>query len=131
MRTQLTRKRAVLLAAAGLWPAAAAAQGNVEYYHLDAVGSVRPVTDGNGTEVRRHDCLPFGEEWNPQPTPGEDTRRFTGKERDAETALDYFGARYYRSVAGRFTTVDPGYEFDVNLVDPQRWNRYAYARNNP
>lgn len=43
----------------------------------------------------------------------------------------YFGARYYASKIGRFTTVDPAYTIPENLVDPQRWNRYAYARNNP
>ncbi len=43
----------------------------------------------------------------------------------------YFGARYYGSKIGRFTTTDPVYTWRENLVDPQRWNRYAYARNNP
>ena len=43
----------------------------------------------------------------------------------------YFGARYYGSKVGRFTTIDPVYTWEENLVDPQRWNRYAYARNNP
>jgi RHS repeat-associated protein len=56
---------------------------------------------------------------------------FTGKERDAETGLDYFGARYYRADLGRFTTVDPELNIPAALVDPQRWNRYAYVRNNP
>jgi hypothetical protein len=34
------------------------------YYHLDALGSVRVVTKGNGTEEAHHDFLPFGEEYN-------------------------------------------------------------------
>jgi RHS repeat-associated protein len=110
----------------------------VEYYHLDAIGNVRAVTNAAGQVVERHDYLPFGEEWCPGPpaqvcgsvTPGQ-PKRFTGKERDAETGLDYFGARYYGSKIGRFTTVDPVYTWQENLVDPQRWNRYAYARNNP
>lgn len=59
------------------------------------------------------------------------TREFTGKERDAETGYDYFGARYYGAKAARFTTIDPAYTSQENLVDPQRWNRYAYVRNNP
>jgi len=58
-------------------------------------------------------------------------RRRIGKERDSETGLDYFGARYYGSSIGGFTTVDPRMTIDKNVVDPQRWNRYAYARNNP
>ena len=46
-------------------------------------------------------------------------------------AVPYFGARYYQAKLARFTTVDPVYTWRDNLVDPQRWNRYAYGRNNP
>ena len=101
----------------------------VEYYHLDTVGNVLAVTNATGVVVEGHDYLPFGEEWNPQP--GNQPKRFTGKERDAETGLDYFGARYYGSKIGRFTTVDPLMTIDKNLANPQRWNRYAYGLNNP
>ena len=102
----------------------------VEYYHTDVLGSVRVVTNAQGQVLSRHDFMPFGEEVAPG-TPPTQTRRFTAKERDAETGLDYFGARYYRLDLGRFTTVDPVQTWDENLVDPQRWNRYAYVRNNP
>jgi RHS repeat-associated protein len=109
----------------------------VEYYHTDAIGNIRVITDASGNVIERHDYLPFGEECttgacasNPQVGQGE-PKKFTGKERDAETGLDYFGARYYGSKVGRFTTVDPVYTWQENLTDPQRWNRYAYARNNP
>jgi RHS repeat-associated protein len=108
--------------------AVAQAQEVVEYYHTDALGSVRAVTDQSGAVVARHDYLPFGEEYLPQA--GNDPRRFTGKERDAETGLDYFEARYYRAGIGRFTTVDPGH-VNGNIFDPQSWNAYAFARNNP
>jgi RHS repeat-associated protein len=61
--------------------------------------------------------------------------RCTGKERDSETGLDYFGARYYTSNMGRFMTPDwadkptaiPYSEFG----DPQSLNLYEYVRNNP
>jgi RHS repeat-associated protein len=43
----------------------------------------------------------------------------------------YFGARYYGSKIGRFTTTDPFVDQRTALVDPQRWNRYSYGRNNP
>jgi len=91
---------------------------------------VRAVTNASGQVVRRHDVTPFGEEVSPT-VPNPDKQLFTGHERDAETSLDYFGARYYRAQVGRFTTVDPVYTWQENLVDPQRWNRYAYVRNNP
>jgi RHS repeat-associated protein len=56
--------------------------------------------------------------------------KFTGKERDSESGLDYFGARYYGSALGRFTSVDPE-GASASLFDPQRWNGYSYAVNNP
>jgi RHS repeat-associated protein len=107
----------------------------VEYYHLDMLGSVRAVTDAQGHVVARHDFLPFGEEWfgaagGPGANPV-DKRLFTGKERDAELDLDYFGARYYRADLGRFTTVDPVRDIKENSPEPQRWNTYSYVRNNP
>ena len=43
----------------------------------------------------------------------------------------YFGARYYGSKIGRFTTVDPYLDQKDALFNPQKWNRYAYGRNNP
>ena len=121
---------ASLLLACGALPAAAQSPSSavVEYYHLDALGSVRAVTDATGAVVRRHDYFPFGEE--AAPPPGADPLRFAGKARDAETGLDYFRARYYASRAGRFTTVDPEH-VGGNIFDPQSWNAYAYARNNP
>ncbi|MBL8233674.1 MAG: RHS repeat-associated core domain-containing protein [Bryobacterales bacterium] len=56
--------------------------------------------------------------------------RFTGKERDAETGLDYFGARYMSSAQGRFTSPDIPL-IDQHVQDPQSWNLYGYVRNNP
>ena len=79
--------------------------------------------------VEEHDYDVFGQEVGAQA--GTQPKRFAGKERDGETGWDYFGARYYGSKVGRFTTTDPVYTWKENLVDPQRWNRYAYARNNP
>ena len=73
--------------------------------------------------------------------------RSTGKERDAESGLDYFGARYYGSALGRFTSPDefkggfenlngtpafsPGPIGYADLNDPQTLNMYVYTRNNP
>jgi RHS repeat-associated protein len=106
----------------------------VTYYHLDGLGNVRAMTDKNAAIVERHDYLPFGEECTTAPcTPagGAQPKRFTGKERDTETGLDYFGARHYGASLGRFTTVDPTVNVQRGLVDPQRWNRYAYGLSNP
>ncbi len=55
--------------------------------------------------------------------------KFTGKERDSESGLDNFGARYDSSAMGRFMTPDsPSYS---NRKNPQSWNLYAFALNNP
>jgi RHS repeat-associated protein len=57
-------------------------------------------------------------------------RKFTGKERDSESGLDNFGARYNASSMGRFMTPDPLLN-SGRPGSPQTWNRYAYALNNP
>lgn len=60
------------------------------------------------------------------------TERFTGKERDAETGLDYFGARYYGSALGRWTSPDVLNITPDRLLNPSRMmNKYVYGANNP
>jgi RHS repeat-associated protein len=63
---------------------------------------------------------------------------FTGKERDAESNLDYFVARHYGSSIGRFMSPDSLQPSSSNplllqqfLADPQNWNKYAYSLNSP
>jgi RHS repeat-associated protein len=72
------------------------------------------VEPGGGYPVWQGTFLPYGQEWNPQLTtnhskPGSPAKRFpllgwkfTGKERDAESGLDFFGARFYSSTMGRW-----------------------------
>jgi RHS repeat-associated protein len=54
----------------------------------------------------------------------------TQKERDVESGLDYFWARYYSSSQGRFTSVDPE-NAGADSSYPQTWNGYSYALNTP
>lgn len=56
--------------------------------------------------------------------------KFTGKERDTESNLDYFGDRHYGSSLGRFMQPDEPLN-DQETGDPQSWNLYSYVRNNP
>jgi RHS repeat-associated protein len=62
-------------------------------------------------------------------------QKFTGKERDAESGLDYFGARYYGGALGRFTSPDwngkPEPVPYAKLDNPQTLNQYAYVLNSP
>lgn len=90
--------------------------------------------------LRRHDYLPFGEEafagtggltLQTGYATGDGVRqKFTQKERDTETGLDYFNARYYAGTLGRFTSPDPQIA-SSKLEIPQSWNRYSYCINNP
>jgi RHS repeat-associated protein len=57
-------------------------------------------------------------------------QKFVGYERDSETGLDFAQARYHLSMAGRFTSPDPLFESAMS-ANPQTWNRYSYALNNP
>jgi RHS repeat-associated protein len=99
------------------------------------VNGVSPGTAGTALECR--DYLPFGEIL----TAGRNNscassdrgvaELFTGKERDAETGLDNFLARYFSSAQGRFMSPDPIGNFIADAANPQSWNMYSYVRNNP
>jgi RHS repeat-associated protein len=102
----------------------------VEYYHLDALGSVRAVTDAQGQVIARHDFLPFGDELNAQ-NPPHDRKLFTGQERDVETGLDYFHARQLRVDLGRFTAPDPLTDLAWTDGTLGATNAYSYVQNNP
>jgi RHS repeat-associated protein len=122
-------QRVAALALSAMVPVSAAAQTEtVTYYHLDAIGSVRMVTDAAGLVVGRYDYQPFGLPLDRVPPPPPERLQFAGKERDSETGFDYFGGRYYSSVQGRFTSPDPAAH---DLVNPQTFNKYRYALNNP
>jgi RHS repeat-associated protein len=98
--------------------------GNRRYYHTDLLGSTRAVVEGL-TVVESYDFEPWGL-LMPGRTLGSGTREgFTGKEQDAESGLQYFGARYYMPALGRFAGVDPMAE-----KFPQ-WSPYAYTLDNP
>jgi RHS repeat-associated protein len=85
------------------------------------------VTNANGTVLDDSDFYPYGGERAVYSSSG-NTYKFTGKERDTESTLDYFGTRYYSSQSGRFMSPDSG---PYLWADPQSLNRYSYARNNP
>jgi RHS repeat-associated protein len=111
------------------------------YLTSDHLGSTRAVTKSDGTVKARYDYIPFGEELGAgigQRTTGmgynaadSTKQKFTQKERDNESGLDYFGARYYSGALGRFTSSDPIQVTAENFVNPQRWNLYVYVNNNP
>jgi RHS repeat-associated protein len=116
---------------------------NITYLSPDHLGSTRLVTGGDAAPLRRLDYFPFGEQMgqgiNGRPNIYGSTafgytdvvaHKFTSKERDPETGLDYFGARYFSGAQGRFTSPDSPFA-DQDEYDPQSWNLYSYVRNNP
>jgi RHS repeat-associated protein len=115
---------------------------SINWLVTDQLGTPRMIFDKTGSlaNARRHDYLPFGEELFAgqggraltQGYNGSDgvRQKFTQKERDIETGLDYFGARYYSPTQGRFTSSDKPFA-DQFQANPQSWNSYSYVRNSP
>ena len=110
---------------------------NVHYMFSDHLGSTSLVTDALGTMAAcngyvsgqfESDYYPYGGEMPICNNVGDQNYKFTGKERDAETGLDYFTARFDTSSLGRFMSADP---MLGHLGDPQSLNKYAYVENNP
>jgi RHS repeat-associated protein len=99
------------------------------YYIGDQIGSTRLEFAGGGWPVSSSTFYPFGQEQSATADPNH--YKFTGKERDSESGLDYFGARYYGSSMGRMMSPDPHSGTIIHQLNPQRWNMYAYALNNP
>ncbi|MCK5125753.1 MAG: RHS repeat-associated core domain-containing protein [candidate division Zixibacteria bacterium] len=100
---------------------------NQRYYFLkDHIGNTRAMVNDSGTVVEYTNYKPFGEilnSWMSYDEPLE----FTGKERDKHGVFDfsYFGARYYDSKIGMFSTTDPAADKYPS------YSLYAYANNNP
>jgi RHS repeat-associated protein len=108
------------------------------YLFSDLLGTPRAITSDNGTILECPDYSPFGRLLQTSTrslachtTPSRAPQQFTGQIRDTETKLDYFGARYYSGAEGRFLSSDGLVAKKDWLLEPQRWNRYAYALNNP
>jgi RHS repeat-associated protein len=101
------------------------------YYTSDQINSTRIITNSSGTVVYSAVSDPFGgmqKQWVSTYTP---SLKFSGKERESGSELDYFGARYYGHGQYRFISADPVINKDETLANPQLWNLYAYCRNNP
>jgi RHS repeat-associated protein len=109
---------------------------STEYFqHSDWLGTERMRTDINGNIFETCTSLPFGDGLNCAGPTDVSPLHFTGKERDSESGLDNFGARYNSSQMGRFMSPDwsasPEPVPYAKLDDPQSLNLFAYARNNP
>ena len=102
------------------------AENDVYYYHGDHLGSASWITETNGKPIQYIHYAPYGELIDNQQTIDYDERyKFTGKERDAESGYDYFGARYYASPFSFWLSVDPLAD-KYPAISP-----YAYCTWNP
>ncbi len=97
------------------------------FFHEDHINSSNVITDASGDQAGMYEYDPYGSTVT-QTGSAEVKHRFTGQEADDASALYYYNARYYDSQLGRFVTADPTVQ---HPTDPQDFNRYAYARNNP
>jgi RHS repeat-associated protein len=109
--------------------------GAVHYYLSDHLGSTTMVVNAAGAIENESDYYPWGGELKISATDSGNHYKFTGKERDAETGLDYFGARYYSNAMGRWISPDWAEKPEAvpysDLHDPQSLNLYSYVRNIP
>ncbi len=109
---------------------------NATYFiHGDWQGTERLRTNSAGAAYESCTNLPFGD--NQSCSGGADISpmHFTGKPRDTETNLDYFGARYYNSGMARWMSPDwdakPATVPYAQFGNPQSLNLYGYVTDNP
>jgi len=106
---------------------------------LDHLGTTRAelqfVADGATQQPvinATYDYMPYGDilsEWHTGVNPPGEQVLFTGKQRDTESGLDYFGARFYANSLLRWTSPDQPF-VDNRVEDPLSWNLYNYVRSN-
>jgi len=115
--------------------------GNTTYFmHTDWLGTERARTNAGGVLCEIITSQPFGDgtiKSTPPNAPACDPSPdfFTGKQRDIESNLDDFGARYFSSQWGRWMSPDwaasPEAVPYATLANPQSLNLYAYVGNDP
>lgn len=104
------------------------------HFHVDHLGTPRLITNSLAQKVAYHVYYPFGEEATAFNQDAE-RLKLTGHERDLASLaspaddLDAMHVRTYNPLLGRFTSVDPAGDHELEV--PQSWNRYSYVRNDP
>ncbi len=103
--------------------------GTLYYLTQDHLGGTALVTDTSGAMTSRIRYFPYGgvrtiDGTNPPPT----DKLFTGQQRETTNGIYHYKARLYNADIGRMPQAD---SLVPNYVDPQAYNRYSYAGNNP
>jgi RHS repeat-associated protein len=110
--------------------------GTTYFHHSDWLGTERARSNMSVMACETIISLPFGDGQATAGNCGDSSpMHFTGKERDSESSLDMFGARYYASTMGRFMIPDwsskPAAVPFADPANPQSLNLYSYVANNP
>ena len=102
--------------------------GQVYFQHSDVLGTVRAVTNSAGSTVGTFSSLPFGDGYTPSGT-NVDPLHFSELDHDT-SQTEHAQFRQYSPAQGRWMSPDP-YSGSYHWRNPQSFNRYAYALNNP
>lgn len=97
--------------------------GDLYWLHTDQQGSLSAVSDASGNMIYHNSYLPFGEDYDTDESQLTMELNYTGQRQD-NSGLLYYHARYYDPLWGRFLSADPF----LDQLDP---NRYAYVGNDP
>jgi RHS repeat-associated protein len=125
----------------------------IRYYHADALGSTRLMTDGDEDTVATYVYDAWGKLTSPPNQNDGNKFKFTAREFEDEIGLQYNRARFYDPETGRFITQDPltkgpddptvtyfsgcyaifhrYIKDNVDSLQPDKTNRYVYCYNNP
>jgi RHS repeat-associated protein len=102
-------------------------QWTASFYVYDGAGSVRQLTDSNGTVTDEYEYDAYGNSFTKQgATPN--NYLYRGEQFDSDLGLYYLRARYYNPATGRFLSRDP---LDGNAIDPASLHKYLYANGDP
>ena len=101
------------------------------YYMQDNTNSVRMITDDNGTVIYSAAYGPYGDNLKTWTSTYDPALKYSSKQREGWSDIDYFGARYYDNATFRFTSPDPITLNKERTYKPWLLNLYAYTRNNP
>ncbi len=107
----------------------------IYYYYGDHLGTARVITDNSGAKCYDADYFPWGGEQHVYVNTCSQNYKFTGKQRDPDMGVDYFGARFYKSDMSRFYSPDWAANVEpvpyAKLDNPQSLNLYTYVLDNP
>jgi RHS repeat-associated protein len=109
-------------------PVADDSGGQTHFQHQDWLRTERLRTTYNGSVESTFTSLPFGDAQTTDA--GGDPNYFAALDDDAETGTDHAQFRQYNSTQGHWMRPDPYYR-SYDFSNPQTFNRYAYALNNP